>query len=48
MEGQHGKNRQTRKIRLGRLAVDPVFFIIFVFFLVSSLLLLAFMLLSSR
>ncbi|MCL6478712.1 MAG: hypothetical protein K6T65_09885 [Peptococcaceae bacterium] len=48
MEGQHGKKRQTGKIRLGRLAVDPVFFIIFVFFLASSLLLLGYMLLSSR
>lgn len=48
MEGRHGKDRQNRKIRLGRLAIDPVFLILFVFFVVSSLSMLVFMLMSSR
>lgn len=48
MEGQHGKKRESRKIRLGRLAVDPVFLILFIFFALSSLSMLIFILTSSR
>ncbi len=48
MEGQQGKNRHIHKIRLGRLAVDPVFLVIFTFFTMSSLGMLIFMLLSAR
>jgi hypothetical protein len=48
MEGREDKDRPLRKIRLGRLAVDPVFLLIFVFFMCSSLMLLVFMLSSAR
>ncbi|MCL6610744.1 MAG: hypothetical protein K6T66_04280 [Peptococcaceae bacterium] len=43
MEGRQGKNRPG-KIRLGRLAVDPVFLTVFVFFMLSSLIVLVFIL----
>lgn len=48
MEGRQDKNRPFRKIRLGRLAVDPVFLVIFMFFMASSLMMLAFILYSAR
>lgn len=48
MVGHNKKERDTPKIRLGRLAVDPVFLLIFAFFVTSSMLMLAFMFLSSR
>lgn len=48
MEGRQDKNRPPRKIRLGRLAVDPVFLLIFSFFMFSSLIMFAFILSSAR
>ncbi len=48
MESRQDKKRPAGKIRLGRLAVDPVFLIIFLFFMLSSLSMLIFILLSSR
>jgi|GEM_PF-2818294 len=48
MEGQRDKDGQPRKIRLGRLAVDPVFLAVFLFFMASSLAMLAFILASAR
>lgn len=48
MEGQQGNKRQNRKIRLGRLAVDPIFLMLFLFFALSSLFMLVFILSSSR
>lgn len=48
MEEEKKEKNQLKKIRLGRLAVDPVFLAIFLFFMLSSLSLLAFMLLSAR
>lgn len=37
------KGRELRKIRLGRLAVDPIFFILFVFSIASTFLLAFFL-----
>ncbi|MFZ5651492.1 MAG: hypothetical protein ACOY4I_11645 [Bacillota bacterium] len=48
MKDEKKEKYQVRKIRLGRLAVDPVFLAVFLFFMFSSLLLMAFMLLSAR
>lgn len=48
MEGRQGKQKPPVRIRLGRLAIDPVFLIVFVFFIISSLSIILFILLSSR
>ena len=48
MEGRQGKQKPPGKIRLGRLAIDPVFLIVFMFFIISCLSMLLFILFSSR
>ncbi|MFZ5647256.1 MAG: hypothetical protein ACOY30_06500 [Bacillota bacterium] len=42
------EKKELKKIRLGRLAIDPVFLAVFLFFMISSLGLMAFILLSAR
>jgi hypothetical protein len=42
------EKKKDGKIRLGKLAVDPVFFALFVFFTISALTMLSYLVLASR
>lgn len=48
MPEDKSQKEQVRRIRIGRLSVDPVFLVIFVFFMTSALLMMAFILFSAR
>ncbi len=46
--GDNKGNNRPHRIRIGRLSVDPIFLVIFLFFMTSSLTMFIFILFSMR